>query len=54
LINKDVTEKELEQWVKDNPAKANAIFPTCVVLGAVTMQAGLIALINWFLYIHSF
>jgi len=45
---------ELEQWVDENPALANAVFPTLVVLGAVTMQACLIALISWFLYIHSF
>ena len=45
---------ELEQWVDENPALANAVFPTLVVLGAVTMQASLIALISWFLYIHSF
>jgi len=45
---------ELEQLVDENPALANAVFPTLVVLGAVTMQACLIALISWFLYIHSF
>ena len=49
-----MNEKELEEWIKSNPIKANAILPTGIVLGAVTMQAGLIALINWMLYIHSF
>tara|TARA_B100000073_G_C23634573_1_gene534047 strand:+ start:239 stop:388 length:150 start_codon:yes stop_codon:yes gene_type:complete len=49
-----MNENELEEWVNEHPAKANAVFPTLVVLGAVTMQASLIFLIDWFLYIHSF
>jgi len=47
-------DKKLDKWIKENPMKANAIFPSLVVLGAVTIQAFLIFLIDWFLYIHSF
>lgn len=49
-----MNEKELEDWVDKNPAIANAVVPTLIVLGAVTLQASMIALISWFLYIHSF
>jgi len=49
-----MNDRELEAWVDENPGLANAVIPTCIVLGAVTLQACLIGLISWFLYIHSF
>ena len=44
-----MNEKELEQWVIDNPILANAVLPTCVILAALTLMAGTIFFINWML-----
>ena len=49
-----MTEKRLESWVIDNPILAHAVFPTCVVLGALTLMTGMIfLLIGCYISIHS-
>ena len=49
-----MNEIELEEWVNKNPGLANAVYPVCIVLGDLVLQAVSIALISWMLYIHSF
>lgn len=49
-----MTEEELEDWVNKNPMLANAVYPACIVIGALILQAASISFISWMLYIHSF
>ena len=48
-----MTEEELEDWVNKNPMLRNAVYPACIVIGALILLA-LISFISWMLYIHSF
>jgi hypothetical protein len=44
-----MNDKELEKWVKDNPAKANAIYPTFLIAGALFLQFTCIQIIDSFI-----
>jgi hypothetical protein len=43
-----MNDKELEKWVRENPAKANAIYPTLMILGALFLQYTCIQIIDSF------
>ena len=44
-----MTEQELEQWMKDNPYKANVIYPLLGVGGMLFIQFTCIQIIDSFL-----
>jgi len=43
-----MSEKELEEWLRSNPAKAYAIYPTLMILGALFLQYTCIQIIDSF------
>tara|TARA_B100002019_G_scaffold265926_1_gene255812 strand:+ start:1081 stop:1230 length:150 start_codon:yes stop_codon:yes gene_type:complete len=43
-----VTDKELEQWVRNNPWKANVIYPAMGIAGALFLQYTCIQIIDSF------
>ncbi len=43
-----MTDKELEQWVRNNPWKANVIYPAMGIAGALFLQYTCIQIIDSF------
>ena len=43
-----MNDKELEKWIRDNPAKANVIYPTMFIGGALFLQYTCIQIIDSF------
>ena len=48
-----MTEEELEDWVNKNPMIANAVYPACIVIGALILQVASIS-VNFVDVIYTF